>query len=107
MPRALIVSAGNNANEYLARHMADLGYTRPAMAASGGGTARLLGSASSAGAVDRTALKGVTVSLSSAPARAAVKGDINGDGAVDVYEMLAWAKAQREKDPGVFIAGIR
>ena len=27
MPRALIVSAGNNANEYLARHMADLGYT--------------------------------------------------------------------------------
>ena len=36
MPRALIVSAGNNANEYLARHMADLGYTRPAMAASGG-----------------------------------------------------------------------
>ena len=35
MPRALIVSAGNNANEYLARHMADLGYTRPAMAASG------------------------------------------------------------------------
>lgn len=36
MPRALIVSAGNNANEYLARHMADLGYTRPTMAASGG-----------------------------------------------------------------------
>ena len=36
MPRALIVSAGNNANEYLARHMADLGYTRPEMAASGG-----------------------------------------------------------------------
>lgn len=29
MPRALIVSAGNNANEYLARHMADLGYTAP------------------------------------------------------------------------------
>lgn len=29
MPRALIVSAGNNANEYLARHMADLGYTPP------------------------------------------------------------------------------
>ena len=28
-------------------------------------------------------------------------------GAVDVYEMLAWAKAQREKDLGVFIAGIR
>lgn len=57
------------------------------MAASGGGTARLLGSASSAGAVDRTALKGVTASLSSAPARAAVKGDINGDGAVDVYDL--------------------
>ena len=34
MPRALSVSAGNNANEYLARHMADLGYIRPAMAAS-------------------------------------------------------------------------
>ena len=28
-------------------------------------------------------------------------------GAVDVCEMLAWAKAQREKDPTVFIAGIR
>ena len=28
-------------------------------------------------------------------------------GAVDVCEMLAWAKAQREKDPAVFIAGIR
>ena len=58
------------------------------MAASGGGTARLLGSASSAGAVDRTALKGVTASLSSAPAAAAVKkGDINGDGTVDVYDL--------------------
>ena len=28
-------------------------------------------------------------------------------GAVDVCEMLAWAKAQRDKDPAVFIAGIR
>lgn len=36
MPKALIVSAGNNANEYLAKHMAELGYTRPVMAASGG-----------------------------------------------------------------------
>ena len=26
MPKALIVSAGNNANEYLAKHMAELGY---------------------------------------------------------------------------------
>lgn len=33
---ALIVSAGTNANEYLARHIAELGYTRPAFAASGG-----------------------------------------------------------------------
>lgn len=36
MARALIVSAGNNANEYLAKHIADLGYTRPVIAASGG-----------------------------------------------------------------------
>ena len=28
-------------------------------------------------------------------------------GAVDVYEMLAWAKRQREKDPACFIAAIR
>ena len=28
-------------------------------------------------------------------------------GAVDVYEMLAWAKRQREKDPTCFIAAIR
>ena len=28
-------------------------------------------------------------------------------GAVDVYEMLAWAKGRLEKDPGLFIAGIR
>ena len=27
-------------------------------------------------------------------------------GAVDVCEMLAWAKAQRDKDPAVFIAGM-
>ena len=56
-------------------------------AASGGGTAKLLGSASSAGAIDRAALKSVAASQSSAPARAAVKGDINGDGAVDVYDL--------------------
>ena len=36
MPAALIVSAGNNANEYLARHIAELGYTRPTIVASGG-----------------------------------------------------------------------
>ena len=36
MANALIISAGNNANEYLARHIAELGYTRPAFAASGG-----------------------------------------------------------------------
>ena len=29
MAKALIVSAGNNANEYLARHIGELGYTRP------------------------------------------------------------------------------
>ena len=34
--KALIVSAGNNANEYLARHIAELGYTRPTIVASGG-----------------------------------------------------------------------
>ena len=57
-------------------------------AASGGGTAKLLASASSAKAIDRAALKGVTASLSSAPAAAAVKkGDINGDGTVDVYDL--------------------
>ncbi len=27
--------------------------------------------------------------------------------AVDVYEMLSWAKAQVQKDPGTFVAGIR
>jgi len=36
MGKALIVSAGNNANEYLARHIGELGYTRPTIAASGG-----------------------------------------------------------------------
>lgn len=36
MPLALIASAGNNANEYLARHSAELGYTRPTIVASGG-----------------------------------------------------------------------
>lgn len=36
MAKALIVSAGNNANEYLAKHIAELGYTRPVIVASGG-----------------------------------------------------------------------
>ena len=36
MPAALIVSAGNNANEYLARHVTELGYLRPTIVASGG-----------------------------------------------------------------------
>ena len=54
-------------------------------AASGGGTMKLLGSAS--GAVDRAALKPVSSSLSSAPASTAAKGDVNGDGAVDVYDL--------------------
>ena len=31
MPKALIVEAGNKENEYLAKHIADLCYTRPAM----------------------------------------------------------------------------
>ena len=29
VPSALIASAGNNANEYLAKHVAELGYLRP------------------------------------------------------------------------------
>ena len=29
VPSALIASAGNNANEYLAKHVAELGYQRP------------------------------------------------------------------------------
>ena len=61
------------------------------MAASGGGTAKLLGSASSTAAIDRAALKPVSGSLSSAPAdtaaKAALPGDINGDGTVDVYDL--------------------
>ena len=36
MPLALIASAGVNANEYLAKHIADLGYPRPVIVASGG-----------------------------------------------------------------------
>ena len=59
-------------------------------AASGGGTVKLLGSTSST-AIDRAALKPVSGSLSSAPAdtaaKAALRGDINGDGTVDVYDV--------------------
>ena len=40
MAKALIVSAGNNANEYLARHIGELGYTRPTIVASGGDARR-------------------------------------------------------------------
>lgn len=40
---ALIVSAGNNANEYLARHIAEAGYVRPTIVASGGEARRKLG----------------------------------------------------------------
>ena len=36
MAKALIVSAGTNANEYLARHIAELGYPRPVIVPSGG-----------------------------------------------------------------------
>lgn len=43
MPAAMIVSAGNNANEYLARHAAELGYQRPTIVASGGEARRRLG----------------------------------------------------------------
>ena len=43
MPAALIVSAGNNANEYLARHVTELGYLRPTIVASGGEARRRLG----------------------------------------------------------------
>ena len=43
MAKALIVSAGNNANEYLARHIGELGYTRPTIVASGGGVASARG----------------------------------------------------------------
>ena len=41
MGKALIVSAGNNANEYLARHIGELGYTRPTIVASGGEARRM------------------------------------------------------------------
>ena len=34
VPSALIASAGNNANEYLAKHVAELGYLRPTIVAS-------------------------------------------------------------------------
>ena len=44
MGLALIVSAGANANEYLARHMAELGYTRPSIVASGGEARRQMDS---------------------------------------------------------------
>ena len=44
MAKALIVSAGNNANEYLARHIGDLGYTRPTIVASGGEARRRMDS---------------------------------------------------------------
>ena len=43
MPAALIVSAGNNANEYLARHVIELGYLRPTIVASGGEARRRMG----------------------------------------------------------------
>ncbi len=43
MSLALIVSAGNSANEYLASHLQDLGYARPVMVASGGEARRQLG----------------------------------------------------------------
>lgn len=43
MGLALIVSAGANANEYLAKHVQELGYTRPVIVASGGEARRKLG----------------------------------------------------------------
>ena len=43
MPSALIASAGNNANEYLAKHVAELGYLRPTIVASGGEARRRMG----------------------------------------------------------------
>lgn len=42
MGLVLIASAGNTANEYLARHVAELGYPRPVMVASGGEARRRL-----------------------------------------------------------------
>ena len=44
MAKALIVSAGNNAKEYLARHIGELGYTRPTIVASGGEARRRMDS---------------------------------------------------------------
>lgn len=44
MAQALIVSAGTNANEYLARHIAELGYTRPVIVPSGGEARRQMDS---------------------------------------------------------------
>ena len=41
VPSALIASAGNNANEYLAKHVAELGYLRPTIVASGGARRRM------------------------------------------------------------------
>ena len=43
MPLALIASAGTTANEYLARHVTELGYPRPVIVASGGEARRRLG----------------------------------------------------------------
>ena len=43
VPSALIASAGNNANEYLAKHVAELGYLRPSIVASGGEARRRMG----------------------------------------------------------------
>lgn len=43
VPSALIASAGNNANEYLAKHVAELGYLRPTIVASGGEAAAAWG----------------------------------------------------------------
>lgn len=42
MPLALIASAGTTANEYLARHITELGYPRPVIVASGGEARRRL-----------------------------------------------------------------
>ena len=42
MDRALIASAGQSSNEYLARHLNALGYSRPTIVASGGEARRLV-----------------------------------------------------------------
>lgn len=44
MQRALIVSAGQSSNEYLAKHLNALGYVRPTIVASGGEARRLVDS---------------------------------------------------------------